>query len=402
MKKNLFIVFLLLNSIFLFSQNAQYVINGSAYTVFNGGTAATPVYLVVDNPNITAITQPLNVPFTNVSPCVTPCGGSGGFVSESEYNMVKWNIGANIGIYTVPFYYFAGSQYIPLTTTITSAGSAGGNIKFSTYHGPTYDNATYMPTGVTNMGNVTIPVANNSAKVTDRFWILDATSYASKPNVTLSFTYVDAENTAASSTITEANLGAQRWNQSAYAGAGDWDGFLYPPAGTIVTATNIVSLVNAPAADFYRSWTLVDNTTPLPIELLDEEAACSDKNVVIKWTTATEKNNDFFTIERSIDGINFTDIGTVPGAGNSTSILNYSYTDYNSFNGISYYRLKQTDYNGANKTFNMITAQNCNSSSTDVNAYNNQNGNIAIIINSESGSTYTASLYDALGKKISS
>lgn len=380
---------------------AQYVINGSAYTVLNGGTAATPIYVVVDNPAINAITQPANVPFTNLSPCGTPCAASGGFVSESEFNMVKWDIGGAIGVYTVPFYYFAGSQYIPLTTAVTVAGSAAGSIKFSTYHGATWDNATYMPTSVLNMGSVSPAiVADNSAKVTDRFWILDATSYAAKPSVILSFTYVDAENAPANS-ITEANLRAQRWNQSSHAGAGDWDGFVYAPAGIINTATNIVSVVNAPAADFYRSWTLVDNTTPLPIELLSNEATCSDKNVVIKWATATETNNNYFTIERSIDGINFIDIGTVAGAGNSISVLNYSFTDYNSFNGISYYRLKQTDYNGDNKSFDIITADNCNASATNVNAFNNQNGNIAIIINGESTGTYTATLFDVLGKKIS-
>lgn len=206
----------------------------------------------------------------------------------------------------------------------------------------------------------------------------------------------------ASNSIKEANLRAQRWNQSAYAGAGDWDGFIYAPAGVANTFTNVVSGISAPAADFYRSWTLVDLSAPLPIELLSNEATCKDKNVVINWTTATETNNNYFTIQKSIDGINFTDEGTVAGAGNSTSILNYSYTDYNAFSGVSYYRLKQTDYNGDSKTFGMITAENCNSSDGNINAYNNQNGNIVFNVTTESSGTYTAILFDALGKKISS
>jgi hypothetical protein len=394
------LLFITVYSSSCFSQ-AQYVISGSVYTVLNGGTVATPIYLVVANPAINAITQPGNVAFTNLSPCGTPCSASGGFVSEGQYNMVQWNIGASLGTYTIPFYYFFGPEYIPLTATTTATGSVAGNIKFATYHGVSWDNTTYMPTSVTNMGNVTVPTANNSAKVTDRFWIIDPVGYASKPAVTLSFTYVDAEN-AAPNTMVEANLRAQRWNQSAYAGAGDWDGFIYTPTGAIVTATNIVSAVIAPAADFYRSWTLVDNTTPLPIELLSNDASCDSKNVVIKWTTATETNNNFFTIEKSIDGINFTDIATIPGAGNSTGNLNYSYTDFNSFNGVGYYRLKQTDYDGTTTSFNIVTATNCNSTAVNVNAYNNQNGNIAISVNSESAGTYTATLFDALGKKIKS
>ena len=368
-----------------FSQ-ARLVMDNDGYLVITNGA-----YVVLDNSNSNALTQ---------------TGTGGRIISEGETNRLRWNVSNATGTYIVPFYdndnvpVNTPTNEIPLTVTINTAGTAGAanHIDFSTYDGPTFDNNTYRPTLVNNMGNVTVPAANNSAKVTDRFWIIDA-NHALKPAVTISFTYIDNEN-AAPNTLTEANLKAQRWNQNAYAGAGDWDGFIYAPAGVANTVTNVVSAVNAPAADFFRSWTLVDFTTPLPIELLSNEATCTDKNVVIKWTTATETNNNYFTIERSIDGINFIDIGTIAGAGNSISILNYSFTDYNSFNGISYYRLKQTDYNGDSKSFTILTAENCNSSQLNVNAFNNQAGNIAILIDSESSGTYTATLFDAQGKKI--
>lgn len=84
----------------------------------------------------------------------------------------------------------------------------------------------------------------------------------------------------------------------------------------------------------------------LPIELLSFDAELKNDVVWLTWVTAAEINNDYFTLERSIDGINFTPIGNVNGAGNSSTILNYQYIDDNPFNGTNYYRLKQTDFDG--------------------------------------------------------
>ncbi len=86
---------------------------------------------------------------------------------------------------------------------------------------------------------------------------------------------------------------------------------------------------------------------PLPIELLSFNAVFRNEAVYLNWQTATETNNDFFSIERSIDAQSFESIGTIKGAGNSNTIRNYTYSD-NLISRINtlYYRLKQTDYNG--------------------------------------------------------
>ncbi|MCC6691055.1 MAG: T9SS type A sorting domain-containing protein [Bacteroidia bacterium] len=84
----------------------------------------------------------------------------------------------------------------------------------------------------------------------------------------------------------------------------------------------------------------------LPIELLTFIAYPVDKIVNIVWTTQTEINNDYFTVERSADALNFEPIATVKGAGNSSVQLSYSTADEKPLNGISYYRLKQTDFDG--------------------------------------------------------
>lgn len=85
----------------------------------------------------------------------------------------------------------------------------------------------------------------------------------------------------------------------------------------------------------------------LPITLISFEAKANENNQVeVIWATAEEIDNSFFTIERSVDGINFEAVGFEEGAGNSSTILEYSFVDYEPLEGISYYRLKQTDFNG--------------------------------------------------------
>lgn len=84
----------------------------------------------------------------------------------------------------------------------------------------------------------------------------------------------------------------------------------------------------------------------LPIELLYFDAELVNKEIMIRWSTASETNNDYFTVQRSIHGTDWSDVGTEKGAGNSSMILNYVLVDESPNNGINYYRLKQTDYDG--------------------------------------------------------
>jgi len=84
----------------------------------------------------------------------------------------------------------------------------------------------------------------------------------------------------------------------------------------------------------------------LPIKLISFNATLANEKVNCSWETASETNNDYFTIERSKDGYDFESLGNIKGQGNSNSNTRYSYIDNNPFSGISYYRLKQTDFDG--------------------------------------------------------
>jgi len=85
---------------------------------------------------------------------------------------------------------------------------------------------------------------------------------------------------------------------------------------------------------------------PLPVELVSFEANVNVDKVDVKWVTASEINNDYFTIEKSTDAKNWKEIIVVSGAGNSNNVNEYFESDYELYNDISYYRLKQTDFNG--------------------------------------------------------
>jgi hypothetical protein len=86
--------------------------------------------------------------------------------------------------------------------------------------------------------------------------------------------------------------------------------------------------------------------TTLPVELTFFNAALQNGKVQLSWQTASETNNDHFTIERSLNAIDFEPVLLLAGAGTSTSSINYSAFDAQPFEGMSYYRLKQTDYDG--------------------------------------------------------
>ncbi|HRH69691.1 MAG TPA: T9SS type A sorting domain-containing protein [Flavobacteriales bacterium] len=95
-------------------------------------------------------------------------------------------------------------------------------------------------------------------------------------------------------------------------------------------------------------WTLasISLDNPLPIELISFDARADGDQVRLDWITASERDNDFFTVERSANGIDFSEVLRVDGAGNSTTTLVYQDYDHWPLPGTSYYRLRQTDLDG--------------------------------------------------------
>jgi hypothetical protein len=129
--------------------------------------------------------------------------------------------------------------------------------------------------------------------------------------------------------------------------------------GTVATsglASNIITASRNGMSGFSQ-FAIAKHTTPLPVELALFDAACNGQNTILSWVTATEQNNDYFTLERSCDEnfLNYQTIATIPGSGNSSTIKEYSYTDYDATAGDCYYRLSQTDLNGTKTEFAPIS-----------------------------------------------
>lgn len=118
-------------------------------------------------------------------------------------------------------------------------------------------------------------------------------------------------------------------------------------------------LSTAGEASVYEVLITLPTCAVLPINLLSFAGYCNEQNIVLQWRTATEVNNNYFTIERSSDAINWDIIGTVAGAGNSSIPLNYTLTDMNHNEGTTYYQLKQTDFNENHKYEAIIGINKC-------------------------------------------
>lgn len=104
---------------------------------------------------------------------------------------------------------------------------------------------------------------------------------------------------------------------------------------------------------------------PLPVDLLSFTAKLLGETVDLNWATSSEINNDYFVIERASDDLKWKKISTIAGAGNSNTKLYYNEKDRNPLPGISYYRLKQVDYDGKYKYSDVVSVVNHISDSGD-------------------------------------
>ncbi|NVO03595.1 MAG: T9SS type A sorting domain-containing protein [Bacteroidetes bacterium] len=139
----------------------------------------------------------------------------------------------------------------------------------------------------------------------------------------------------------------------------------------------------------------------LPIELIDFSLHPNQEKIDIDWSTASETNNEFFAIERSLDDINYFAIAIIDGAGNSNTVLNYTVTDFFPAKGISYYRIKQTDYDG-NYTFSGVKSINFSEKKARFSFINSdlENNLINISINNPLSSAFSVEIINVLGHQI--
>ena len=222
------------------------------------------------------------------------------------------------------------------------------------------------------------------------YWTLERTNTASTVSVTLGF----KPHTGSCSGVTNpATLHVAGWTGAIWADLGNSATTGTPTNGT-VTATTVTNYYNA----FTLANTTDYSTNPLPVELVDWNVEAANGFVDLKWSTATETNNDYFIIERSTNGIEFEVLDYVKGAGNSSSLLEYLDKDENPSEGANYYRLIQVDFDGTRTDHGIRMAQFNANENKPVIIYPNPSANGVLNMQNRSEETQTVSVYSESGQ----
>jgi hypothetical protein len=209
--------------------------------------------------------------------------------------------------------------------SVTNSGWTGGNIIFSGTTGGSYANNT-------SNGNGTFTLSLNSTL----------------GNLSISSISFIARRTSTGPTSIMVDVNGTNFTVSGAPGNGT-----FSPISASGSVTNIVGNFTINISSSGGSGTnqniriddiLINGILPIKVKSFDVVKTNSTTKLML--TTSSETNNDFFTIERSIDGAEFDAIGEIKGAGNSSSELTYEFIDENPLPGINYYRVKQTDFDG--------------------------------------------------------
>lgn len=173
---------------------------------------------------------------------------------------------------------------------------------------------------------------------------------------------------------------------------GVWKGFLN------ASSTVELKYVNFASGSAAAITMKIYENTALPVSFAGLMVTKNGSTANIEWSTASEHNNNFFTVEKSTDGISFEMIITVKGAGNSNQITEYNTIDNKLSFGTSYYRIKQTDVNN-NSTYSAIISIN-NTNNAEVTVYPNpanENEEINVVLAGMNDAQITISIRDLQG-----
>jgi hypothetical protein len=316
---------------------------------------------------------------------------AGGFIrSETEdgSGLVKWVIKRATGPHIIPFgYTLNAADRIPFTFGIPTGNA--DTVMVSTYH-TNWFNLPYPPTVLHVRNNSGLDNSNNTV---DRFWYINTTGTITNANMT--FTVVSGAGASVDEMFNGATittLRAQRW---------------IPPNSWEVayqgTQTNPISngtLVTG-ASLFPYWWTLSGNNSPLPVQMVNFSGGCDEKNTYLKWTTASETNNDHFAVTRSTDGVSYEPVGTVAGHGNSTEALSYKFIDENPVTGYAYYKLLQVDFDGRTEEFGPVIVRSCKDSPTlGVLVLSAQDGTTNLMVESPYSGNFRIDLINSQGQLV--
>jgi hypothetical protein len=173
----------------------------------------------------------------------------------------------------------------------------------------------------------------------NRIWYADLTNSSATLNANLEFDMSDGGLSGATMENASDYVLLYRSGQS-----GNWTELT--TASSVAGDKVYFNGIDITADGYYTIGLQNYSAAPLPVQWLSLEGTILSGKVSIDWKTVSEKDNDFFTVERSADGIFFETVEIVKGTSSSTVINSYTSWDYNPYDGKSYYRIKQTDLDG--------------------------------------------------------
>ncbi len=376
--------------------------------IIRGGSSASPLYFTIGSPNARIIKSP-----------ASSANFNSGFMLEREAPKIRWYLstGTTADTFEVPYVRFKkGNTSCPDPTCLllfhvkvsgagTEVAGSKGYIDFTTWTDtawsntsgggccPSWDNWTYKPSDVTHMCgwpqfNLCLStVSNNSGFVVDRFWVIGAGNYTAKPTLSeIKFSYLDDDELEVGANnntqLDEADLIAQRFNSS----SGKWLDWV-PPVIARDAALNYVKVGPVDGANLFRSWTLSDQTNPLPITYTILEGMCGDNHIALYYEVFSPEPSSRINLLFSRDGLNYSQFAT----------LYTSSGDYKVEGGVAgYYRLEAYDMDG-NITGEKTIYVSCDESSPSV--LIEKVGDELVFVFKGKG-PYTAMLFDNSGKKI--
>jgi hypothetical protein len=314
-----------------------------------------------------------------------------------NYSTMAWNIGIKPGTYVFPFG-TNSTTYIPFK--ITPTGDAG-LVDVATYKTPA-DNTPYPtasgPYGITvvHMQSQATGANVSISDVIDRFWQLNKTGATTTANLVFSYKPTAApggEEPASGPFV----YTAQRYQVPGGTGSpfGGWQSLGGINSSGSVSVTLVSDPINGP-------WTLGNLANPLPIQLLNFDASLIGSKVKTYWSTASERDNDHFIVERSTDLHEYSFIASVNSQGNSSVLQNYDAWDNEPLNGLQYYRLKSVGTDGEESFSKPVPIKIDKGSLFEINFVfsNYDERNTLIKMNYNSTLPYSLRITDVLGRSI--
>lgn len=280
----------------------------------------------------------------------------------------------------------SGTDYLGELTVNNSGGAISDEYTAHYYHQTASNYSDYDAANHTNMKQL--------SQV--EYWDLNQDHGSSTPTVALHW-----DDGAESGITNPANLRVAHWNSSA-SGTDKWENLSNTGTTGSGGTGNSGSVISGSVSNFspFTFGSTGDATdNPLPIELLSFHAQClNNSQARVSWTTATERNNDYFEIQVSEDGQQYQTVETIQGAGNSNEQL--SYESLIQKDNAAYVRLKQTDFDGQSEMFDP-TELNCQSAMDKVNLYPNPvQNNLNIDFSTLPGSEVNVTVFTPQGKQV--